>query len=669
MLRPQKMSRVVIAGTKDHMDKTIKTLYNLNLVHIEDYHEEQEGFSLGRPLKRGSRISEDLVNIRSISKNLGIDKEVEAADKSKRMSMRLASDSVQRDVLPLQKRILTIVERINALERRKTERENTRELLTMLSAFPIPLELYSGFRNLETYVGTIKTDPRAGLDKITRDYELFKRTTERGEMLIALFVSSNYTKPIFDFLNSKGFSPIDVPIMKGNVKNELARVDKQLTDYDSEIAKLNETLDEYKTKHKSAILAGEEFLSLEVEKTDAPLRFATSKNAFITEGWIPTSKLSTVNLHLSSAVARGLHIEVIEEKEVSAEIDKEPPIQLDNPQGAKPYEYLIDLFSLPSYKEFDPTLVLYLIFPVFFGFMIGDLGYGIALMILAVIMGKVFPSEDARNIAKIVFVGGIFSIIFGLLIFGDAFGIPFHAHVPGELNWSDMLGIHIPIYSAIQKLDSAGVIEMLVLSMFAAFIHLGLGFLIGISNEIGHNKKHAIAKAGWFIVLLAIFLLIMNMSQETRSGAWIGNNILFNIHINAQEAFGLTIPILTIILALIGIVILIGSEGPMAIMEILSLMGNMISYSRLAAIGVAKGAVAAAFNTMIYTNLIADGNIGTYILASVFIFLSHMLVILLGALSSGIQAVRLNYVEFFLKFYKGGGKKFKPFGAIRKYTF
>ena len=105
----------------------------------------------------------------------------------------------------------------------------------------------------------------------------------------------------------------------------------------------------------------------------------------------------------------------------------------------------------------------------------------------------------------------------------------------------------------------------------------------------------------------------------------------------------------------------------MAVMEILGLIGNMISYSRLAAIGVAKGAVAAAFNTMLLP-FFTGGNIGMIITGAVLIFMCHMLVILLGAISSGIQAVRLNYVEFFLKFYKGGGVKFKPFGATKKYT-
>ncbi|UCH88541.1 MAG: V-type ATP synthase subunit I [Thermoplasmata archaeon] len=670
MLRPQKMSRVLIAGVKTQLDRTIETLYNLNIVHIEDYRQDQEGFKLGKPLDRGSRISEELVTVRSLMKNLDIDKEVVKPEKPKKYGKRRISLEISRDILPLQKNVLAIVERMSALERRKTDRENVKQLLKQLAAFPVRLELYTGFKNLDTYVGTIKIDPRAGLNKITQEYELFLKPIERGEMLIALFAPKRHSKNIFEFLNSKGFSPIDVPIMKGTVNDQLNIVVNEIMDIENQLVTLRKHLNDYNEKYENSILAGEEYLANEVEKTDAPLRFASSKNAFTIEGWIPTSKLSMVKLHLSTAISQGLYIEVLEEKEFTQEEEKEPPIQLENPKGAKPYEYLIELFSLPSYKEFDPTMVLYIIFPLFFAFMIGDAGYGIALMILAVIMAKKFPSDEAKSIARIVFIGGIFSIVFGLFIFADAFGIPFHAHESGEVNWSDSLGISIPIYAAIHKLDPAGVVEMLVISIFAAFVHLGLGFIIGISNEIKHNKKHAVAYMGWFIVLLAFFMLLMNMGKNTGAGAWIGENILFNIHLSAQANFlGLPMdfPNASLGLLIVGIILLIVCEGPIAVMEVMGLVGNMISYTRLAAIGVAKGAVAVAFNILLLPMLLG-GNVGLIIVGIILLFLCHMLVIILGALSAGIQAVRLNYVEFFLKFYKGGGERFKPFGAIKRYT-
>ncbi len=115
-------------------------------------------------------------------------------------------------------------------------------------------------------------------------------------------------------------------------------------------------------------------------------------------------------------------------------------------------------------------------------------------------------------------------------------------------------------------------------------------------------------------------------------------------------------------------------------LETISLLANMVSYTRLAGVAVAKGAVALAFNTMflpLIINeelLVADGivalnaNIGLIVFGFILIFLAHAMVLILGAVSAGIQAIRLNYVEFFLKFFKGGGTLFSPFGARKKRT-
>ena len=122
MLKPQRMSRVVFAGTKDQMDKTIETLFNLDILHIEDYHEEHESFSLGKTLKRGTKISEDLITVRSLSKNLDIDKDAEPVNVTKKISTHAISQQLSRDILPLQKKMLGVVERMGALERRLISR-------------------------------------------------------------------------------------------------------------------------------------------------------------------------------------------------------------------------------------------------------------------------------------------------------------------------------------------------------------------------------------------------------------------------------------------------------------------------------------------------------------------------------------------------------------------
>jgi V/A-type H+-transporting ATPase subunit I len=134
-----------------------------------------------------------------------------------------------------------------------------------------------------------------------------------------------------------------------------------------------------------------------------------------------------------------------------------------------------------------------------------------------------------------------------------------------------------------------------------------------------------------------------------------------------DPGIGILVPYASVALLGLGTALAVACEGGMAAMEVLGVLSNILSYTRLAAIGVAKAAMALAFNILLIP-LVISGNIG-YVVAGWFLLvLSHMLVFVLGGLSSGIQALRLNLVEFFMKFYKGGGTKFNPFGYLRRYT-
>jgi V/A-type H+-transporting ATPase subunit I len=111
------------------------------------------------------------------------------------------------------------------------------------------------------------------------------------------------------------------------------------------------------------------------------------------------------------------------------------------------------------------------------------------------------------------------------------------------------------------------------------------------------------------------------------------------------------------------------TEGLLALSEVIGLFTNLVSYTRLAALAVGKGAMALAFNTMLFPLIFESGNIGLVIVGAIALFVTQMFfVFFLGALSAGIQAIRLNYVEFFLKFFEGGGKEFSPLSYVRKHS-
>jgi V/A-type H+-transporting ATPase subunit I len=314
--------------------------------------------------------------------------------------------------------------------------------------------------------------------------------------------------------------------------------------------------------------------------------------------------------------------------------------------------------------------------------MVGDIGYGILLILFGVLFMKLFKdSEGFSNIGWYIIIAGVFSIIFGLFVFGDMFGLPFlpPIHEAGETaySWSGLLGIHIPIPSVIHKMESLGMTQLLVISIFAGYLHLGLGLLIGFIVERKHDWKHAVTKVGLLCILTALALLIFVMADWT-IGQWLKPlksstvapllwTYLIPLVKTGFSFGGLLVPYISLLLGIVGVVIIVILTGGFGLVEVLEVTSHLMSYTRLAAICVAKAAMAFAFN-MIGLGLILSGNIVIGILGIILLVFMQLMVFALGALSSGIQAVRLHYVEFFMKFYKGEGVPFNPFRYKRKYT-
>jgi V/A-type H+-transporting ATPase subunit I len=361
-----------------------------------------------------------------------------------------------------------------------------------------------------------------------------------------------------------------------------------------------------------------------------------------------------------------------EEKDADEPHDpyEEVPIALSNPGPVKPFEMLTEMFSFPSYKEIDPTVVLALVFPFFFGLMVGDLAYGILLMVTgAFFVTKLKRFDGFRELGLFILIAGLIAALFGAFVFGDAFGVPFHATGHGEgsseLSWSSLLGVEIPIKASIHKLEVSGLASLLMISVLAGIIHLSLGNIFGVINEWRHNRKHAVAKAGWLCAVLGFGLVMLKAGEVTSMGKWLWSVMPAALGVSWDPGFGVVFPYSSLALLAVGISMAIAGEGGMAMMEVPSVLSNLLSYSRLAAIAIAKGAMAFAFNSILIP-MAQGGNIGLAVFGWVLLVMAHMLVFVLGGLSSGIQSLRLNLVEFFMKFYKGGGIKFNPFGKDRR---
>lgn len=650
MFRPKEMERILIVGPKNQMAKTIETLHSLKLIHIIDFEEPDESFKLGLPLKKASEISENLVKLRSMSNILDI-----KAEKNENKE-EFSSSDIRSKILALE---LSINEEHHSKKDIEEILRNNKaqiELMRPFASLDLPFEYYKDYRNITVFVGS-SGKPLNDIEKITKNYELVTQ-----DELIALFVPTLEKDNIDNYLSGKKFSPIAIPDERGDPKEIIAALEKQKEKLELRFAEVREILANLKKKHASFILETEKYLTLEIEKAEAPLRFATTEHCFVIDGWIPKEDYKTVSKKLAETGGGDLYIQIIETEKVDA------PVLLDNPKPSKPFEFLLHLYSTPNYKELDPTIIMSIVFSVFFGFMIGDAGFGLLMILLGYFLWKkLWKTMDMpafKEMGLILMLGGVFAIIFGLFLYGEAFAIPFHAAAESKVqvgDWSGYLGVNIPLYPVIHKLERVS--DLLVISIFAAFIHLGLGYVFGIYNEIKHDKKHALAKAGWLIILFALFIQLMLVadSLHNRVGGFFMNNVLFFIPTVGFELAGIKICFFAIILIVMGIAMFIPAEGPLAVPEVVGLAANMLSYTRLAGIAVAKAAVAIAVTKMLIMAM-ETGNILLIVILGFLILMLYALVFVLGVIAAGIQALRLNYVEFFMKFYEGSGTRFKPFG-------
>ena len=633
MFEPQPMTKVIIAGSKDYMNIAIDAMHKHDVVHIADFVDEDEDFKIGKPQASITKLSERAVSLRSIASYLSIKGKEDIPNKYPEDAI---IDTIDAKTEQLDVEVTQVTDRISEIESKIKGIKDKQRLLEPLKSFDLPLELYTGYQSLAVFVGTLKGSPL--INDITNDYELETTPYGRGHA-ISLFLPREFEDDVLKRLQEQGYAALPLPKMEGIPKDILVDLDTQLTELESEKQKSEEDLSDLRQKHIDYILASDEYLSIETQKAEAPLRFATTKNAFMVEGWIPTKDLGLIQSDLDSATNG--HVIVAVDSSEAADVEK-VPVALKNPLPSRPLEVLVRAFSIPKYNEIDPTKLMTFMYPALFGLMLGDVGYGTIVIALGLLVSRLVKSKGMRDLAIIGVYAGVFSVIFGF-IFNEFFGVEAFGH-KGLLTFIE--------YPAVPRLEN--VLTLLIVNFVIGLLMLTLGYVMGFVNEYKqHGLKHAVfTKVSWLCLLWGGTLVIALVLPALSSGT--------GIHLSLGLVAGLVV-------AVVGFIFLIMGEGMIGITELPTLLSNVLSYSRLLSIGVSSTGIALAVNKLSDALFFSKGGIFV-IFGVVLLIAGHGINTALGILDSGLQALRLHYVEFFTKFYRGGGVKYKPFGFERKYT-
>ena len=386
-----------------------------------------------------------------------------------------------------------------------------------------------------------------------------------------------------------------------------------------EIATIDEQLSSLSARWSGRLSARRDAFRDALEASSVLSRFGETDMTFVLVGWLPASSLSKVRSTLQEAIGETI---LVQELALTSELKKRAPVILKNPPPARPFESLVNLLSLPRYGHIDPTRLMALFLPIFFGMILGDLGYGLLLLGLSLVLMRRYSHGVMHDVLIVLAMGAGWAMVFGVL-YGEAFGT---------------LGEHFGMRALwFERASAEQVSGLLVMSLAVGAIHITLGLVLGVWEAFkDRSRSHLLERGGMLLGLIGLFMIV-------------------GVMVNFLPQDFMTPAISGMI---IGIVLMGASLGWLGILmgpiEFIGLIGNILSYLRIAAIGLASVYLAKVANDM-------AGMVGNLVVGIILAVLIHALNLVLGAFSPTIHSLRLHYVEFFRKFYEGGGRKYEPF--------
>lgn len=636
MLRTEEMQKIRIIALKNRKYEVIKELHKKGVVDIrKSALPAQDDAAVEVPAVSELLVrygSAEAILKRHLDKRLRtvVDKHLD----EKRVRAHAASHrQLDGERLVAKARSLKAVDEVFSLEERRNAIENelggVREAAALAKRFTGTgidfSKLRSGvleFRAFSVAKGaSVKVE--AELAKLKGDCEVIRKETKEG---LLLFVA--YRRAAADALEGitglGGVYEIDIEngSLDGKAEDVLGRLRARERKLTEEKAGIGCRLDGHAAKSYLEIASMVEMLSVESDRAGVSANFKKTDSTFIVEGWIVKKNLGVLREDLNRVVRGKFALDALETDELA-------PTLVRRPGFLKPFDFLVSFVNVPRSDEIDPTWIFIITFPIFYGLMISDVGYGLMSLLLATLVTRITNPDDlVCNTAKIWQMCSISVILFGFLS-NQYFGLPLN-HYFTSFTGFDWLKDLTTILAA---------------TVLLGIVQIVLGLSFGFVNQYrkGHLKLAA-SKVTSIAFLVAGTVAVAGMFFGVFSSGV------------ATVAAAVSIASAGVTVALSG----------MEATEMTSLISHPLSYARLMGFGLAS-VMTAMLIDVAFTPSLSSGILAFSLTLVIFILL-HFMNMILGIFEGSVQAVRLNFVEFFSKFYEGGGVRFSPFGYRRRYT-
>jgi len=559
------------------------------------------------------------------------------------------------DTLRVASRINFLVKQIAEQKAEIIKIETQNEILTPWMDLDIPLN-FNGTKYTSSFIGSIPSS--MSLEMI---YELLAESipvnvdiisTSREQTCVFVLCQKSKADEVSNTLRAVGFTiasnTIDIAPARQKESYE-----KQIDNFKQQIVFAQEEIESYNT-YKSAILFLEDYDTVRAEKYEVISQLMHSKSVFILKGFIPDRDKEFIETELTNKYEAAVEFE-------QPSNDEEVPVLLKNNAFAEPLESTVEAYSLPGKGEIDPTMTMSLFYYVLFGLMLSDAGYGAIVAGFcgfALIKFRKKLEHPMRKTLKMYFFCGVSTIFWGVMFgsyFGDILDVAsatfFEAKVSIPALW------FFPVSQPM---------KMLMFSLAIGIVHLfsGLGMKLYTLLKAKQYKDAFYDVGLWLLILTGSIVLLL--SSKIMTDMFAVSLSIPAIVITAAKAVA--------ILSAVGIVLTSGRDSKNPVKRIMKglyglynltgYLSDVLSYSRLLALGLATGVIASVINAM--ASMTGSGVVGA-IAFTVICVGGHALNLGINALGAYVHTNRLQYVEFFGKFYDGGGRKFNPFSIKTKY--
>ncbi len=649
------MARVEIIGPKTHFFDVVSLIHDLGTLHIEDLTKKIQTGEMpletmevyDRQRRDQERMEDQLIRVRAILRALHHEgAPVDPAARKQEYERLYTMDSealgaeVTKIIDEVEDRTATLASSHTSLEAELALLARYEPILHKIQPLAKQIITTGAYESVallveRRYKGALE-QLKSELDKLThRQCEIVSTDVDEETTAVIVVFSRQYSEPVHKFLAMENVNQIRLPSEFKDVPFDVAydQIKERRQSLPTDLKDVASELEDMSNTWQLKLTTVRDVLTDKIDEISAIPKFGRTEYAFVITGWVPASDVSKVRKAMAAEWGDEI---IVEQTEIREEEFADTPVALKNAKSVAPFQNLLSVYGVPRYGTLDPTIMLFIFYPFFFGMIVGDVGYGLIMLGIVLWLRLKFRENNGIQLAtSILGPAATMVIVFGF-VYGEFFGNVFGTRM---LDWITTVSIG-PLQLPFNRVES--VMTFMYLAIGVGVIQVMLGLVMGVINAVRtKNRHHLWEKAGILTFLVAMAIVVALAVAAQNFGSWA---------VWGQLAFAA--------LALVGFVFAVRGGGVMGVVETVESVMHMASYIRIMAVGLAGAIFAEAVNEIV---LEMSKNSVMIVFAVLVAIVLHGLNFIIAAFSPTIHALRLNFLEFFGKFYETGKQQYSPF--------